>query len=284
MIIRDAERKETEEILAIASRTWDGWDFIPLLINKWFEEGGLFVAEDNGEIVGVTKTTTLSQGNLWFEGIRVREDLRGRGIGKALANFQLEEAKKQNPTSIRLSTAEVNISSIKVITQMGFKKIHEFGYMELRDPHAHDPGEIVQVEKDCDTIFTYIRKSSYYTSAKGLFPWSWIFRDITPALIESIIQDERIFSMKKDSHISGLLILLPHRYSKKTTEISFIDGESEKIIEYLFTFAQFYTQKKGHEREIFYSPSRKTREIAIHSGFSFPYDFKNVLVYELVSG
>ena len=115
MIIRLAQKKDRKKILKIASHTWEGWDYVPQLLDEWLIEGGLFIAEENGEIVGLTKTTILSRGELWLEGLRVKKELRRQGIGKKLAFFQLEEALKQRPRIIRLSTAEVNIESIKLI-------------------------------------------------------------------------------------------------------------------------------------------------------------------------
>lgn len=284
MVIRKAERRDKSNILKIASRTWHGWDFVPLLIDDWFEEGGFFVAEEDGEIVGVTKTTTLSHEELWLEGIRVKEEMRGRGIGKQLALFQLEEAKKQRPRIIRLSTAEINTSSIKIIETMGFKRIHVFGYMKSENPRKKNTEKNIRTGTNYQEILNYITNSSFYHSSKKLLPWSWIFRDITPSLIETFVGEKRIFLLKTYSEISGLAILLPHRYSKNTIEINFIDGETEEEIKLLFNFAQSYANAHNFTEMTFYSPNEKIEKIAVQSGLSFPYDFKNVLVYELVSG
>lgn len=284
MIIRFAQKKDREKILKIASHTWEGWDYVPQLIDEWLIEGGLFIAEENGEIVGLTKTTILSRGELWLEGIRVKKELRRQGIGKKLAFFQLEEALKQRPRIIRLSTAEVNIESIKLIKNMGFRKIKEFKYMELQHPEEKELLSNVIKGKNHKVLWNYIRDSVFFNESKGLLPWSWIFREITPELISSLIKEERVFISKKDGRIISLIILLPHRYEKETVEICLIEGINKKEIEKLFDFAQYYVVSNNINKLVFFPPSLRVEKIALKAGFSFPYSFKKVLVYELVSG
>lgn len=284
MIIRSAQKKDREKILKIASHTWEGWDYVPQLIDEWLNEGGLFIAKESGEIVGLTKTTILSRGELWLEGIRVKKELRRQGIGKKLAFFQLEEALKQRPRIIRLSTAEVNIESIKLIKNMGFRKINEFKYMELHHPEEKELLSNVLKGKNHKVLWNYIRDSVFFNESKGLLPWSWIFREITPELISSLIKEERVFISKKDGRIISLIILLPHRYEKETVEICLIEGINKKEIEKLFDFAQYYVVSNNIKKLVFFPPSLRVEKIALKAGFSFPYSFKKVLVYELVSG
>ncbi|TES92758.1 MAG: GNAT family N-acetyltransferase [Candidatus Cloacimonadota bacterium] len=284
MKIRLAQKKDREKIIEITSHTWEGWDYVYKLLDEWFIEGGLFVAEEDEEIVGVTKTTILSPGELWLEGIRVKETLRRKGIGKELAFFQLEDALKQKPRVIRLSTAEVNIESINLIEMLGFEKIKEFAYMEMRNPKEKRSLTEVIKGKDHEAIWDYIRNSTFFNESKGLQPWSWIFRETTPELISSFIKEERIFITKKNGRIVSLAILLPHRYEKETVELCFIEGDSKVEIGDLFDLAQSYAVSNNLKDITFYAPFSKLESLAQKAGFSFPYEFKKVFVYELVSG
>ncbi|MEW6216856.1 MAG: GNAT family N-acetyltransferase, partial [Candidatus Bipolaricaulota bacterium] len=58
---------------------------MPLVLDGWLTEGGLVVAELNGDLAGFGKLTLLSPGEVWLEGLRVDPTHRGKGVAKALA-------------------------------------------------------------------------------------------------------------------------------------------------------------------------------------------------------
>jgi ribosomal protein S18 acetylase RimI-like enzyme len=281
MKIRKAQKKDKEQIIAIASHTWEGWDYVPYLLDEWLTEGGLFVAEENSNIVGITKTTTLSEDELWLEGIRVKPELRGKGIGKKLAFYQLEEALKAKPRVIRLSTVETNKESISIIEKMGFHKAIEFKYLSLENLSVKGKYSHIRKCKNKKKVQGYIENSQYLNESKGLLPWTWIFREINPSLFPKYIENENVLIKQKNGEIISLVILLPHRYEKETLEIGFLDGQDEKSIEEMFQFAHSYANQNYFNKITFFSPSLRLEKPALKAGFSFPYDFKKIPVYEL---
>lgn len=282
MKIREARKKDRKDIIKIASDTWEGWDYVPQLLDEWFAEGGLLVAVDKGKVIGITKTTVLSYGELWLEGIRVKKQLRGKGIGKELALFQLGKALEYKPRVIRLSTAEINTESIKLIEKLGFRKMKEFTYMQLDNLKPKKfYSDIIKAE-DRDKILSFITVSNLLDYYKGLFPWSWIFREVTPEFVSFLIDREQVFVRGQKSIIS-LIVLTPHRYDKKTLEIGLIYG-SKKEMASLFEFTKDYAVKNNFEKITLFSPSKRVENAAKEVGFVYPYRFKKVPVYELVSG
>jgi len=101
--VRLASLNARERILAIYSRIWEGEDYIPHVLDRWFSEGGLFVAELAGKVVGFAKNTELSPGEIWLEGLRVDPEHQGKGVAKALARAQLEAALAKEPQIGRAS-------------------------------------------------------------------------------------------------------------------------------------------------------------------------------------
>ncbi|GAH55940.1 unnamed protein product [marine sediment metagenome] len=156
--------------------------------------------------------------------------------------------------------------------------------MELHHPEEKELLSNVLKGKNHKVLWNYIRDSVFFNESKGLLPWSWIFREITPELISSLIKEERVFISKKDGRIISLIILLPHRYEKETVEICLIEGINKKEIENLFDFAQYYVVSNNINKLVFFPPSLRVEKIALKAGFSFPYSFKKVLIYELVPG
>lgn len=282
MTCRPAKKKDRQQILEITADTWDGWDYVPLLLNEWFRENGLFVAERDHEVVGVTKTTVLSPGELWLEGIRTKKELRGQGIGKALAFYQLDEALKQYPRVIRLSTAEVNVESIKLIEKMGFSLVHTFTYLEFHNPQQSEPKTGIREAKDAVSVHRIISGSTFLNESRGFIPWSWIFRESTPQLLSLYITSKQCFLYEDGGSISGILLLLPHRYDDNKIEVSLIEAPESQILDHLFAFAINAGALQGKKEIAFFSPSERLETLAKKVGFFYPYDFSKVLVYELV--
>ncbi len=282
MKIREARRKDRKDIIAIASNTWEGWDYIPQLLDEWFDEGGIFIAVDKGKIVGITKTTVLSPGELWLEGIRVKKELRGKGIGKELAFFQLKKAQERNPRVIRLSTAESNIESIRLIEKLGFTKIKEFTYLELDKLKPKVFSWNIRKAKDKDRILNLITLSNLLDYYKNLLPWSWIFREVTPDVISYLIDKEQVF-IHEEKRITSFIVISPSRHDKKTLEIDLIYGSKKEMLD-LLEFSKDYAVKNNFGKIVLFSPLRRVDSIAKQVGFKFPERFKKIPVYELVSG
>ncbi len=84
--VRDAKYEDMEGIIELCSLIWDGDDYVPDLLDKWFFSGDPFViAEDsgNGKIVGIDHA--MIQRNIaWLEGLRVHPQYRGNGISEML--------------------------------------------------------------------------------------------------------------------------------------------------------------------------------------------------------
>jgi GNAT superfamily N-acetyltransferase len=282
MICRPAKKEDRAQILEITSNTWEGWDYVPLVLDRWYREGGIFVAEKNQEVVGVTKTTPLSPGEWWLEGIRVKEGLRGQGIGRQLAFYQLGEALKKHPRVIRLSTAEVNKESIRLIEKMGFSLVHIFTYVELHNPKARTPFDHISGVNDPEELQKTITQSEFLNESRGLIPWSWIFMEPSPHFLRASSAAEQYFVYEDKGVISGILLLRPHRYEDSQIELSLIDASTAQILNILFELA-IHIAALGKKGKIgFFSPSGRLEKQAQDAGFFFPYDFRKVLVYELV--
>ncbi len=282
IVIRPADKRDAQAIREMTADTWDGWDYVPLLLDTWLTETGLFVAEQQGQVVGITKTTTLSPGELWLEGIRTKRAFRGQGIGRRLAFYQLAEALKQKPEVIRLSTAEVNVESIRIIEKMGFSLIHTFTYLEYHNPEKTPSNPHISKIEDAHVLSRALTRSPFMAASKGLIPSSWIFRQPSLEMLSSMVASDECFIHRGGETISGILLLLPHRYEPKQIELSLIDAGNEKILHTLFQYAIHRAAEKRKSEIGFFCPSCWLEEQAKEAGFFFPYDFKKVHVYELI--
>lgn len=109
------------------------------------EDGSIFyIAYSNGEAAGYARLRTSTEVNDQFPGKRLIELHRlyalnkyiGRGIGKALMNHCLREAKSQNCEIIWLGVWEHNLHAQGFYKNFGFEKFSSHVFMVGNDPQT----------------------------------------------------------------------------------------------------------------------------------------------------
>lgn len=277
MRVREATLKDREGILKIASATWEGWDYVPLFLEDWIREGGLYVAEVGDEIVGITKTTELSPAELWLEAIRVAEEHRKKGLGREIAERQLELALATNPKSIRLSTADVNTASLAIIRRLGFIEYVAFDLFEQKKPLA-ETQEVELKESEFlagadvhERVWEMIRSSEEFAASRGLLPHTWKFYNFTEGLFRSLLKEGLVYVTPG---VGGVLVLLRNRYTPESREIAFLEGD-ERSLEILIKLVQLKLAciPEG-ARIVAFAAGKRKREIIRRIGLS-PHEFIN---------
>jgi hypothetical protein len=94
-------------------------------------------------VVAVHRLKPIGGGIGWYEGLRVDSGHRRQGIGRALVEAAIEQARRQGWSEIRLATASP--PAVRIFEQVGFRRLARVrrwsaGRVEGGDP-AHIPGE-----------------------------------------------------------------------------------------------------------------------------------------------
>ncbi len=105
IVVRRARPTDREQVLAFATNTWNGHDYIPNAWAVWLEAGdGAFlvatvgrpggldvegVALEIGAPVAITRIAMVADGEAWLEGIRVHPRVRGMGVASDLQVAEL---------------------------------------------------------------------------------------------------------------------------------------------------------------------------------------------------
>ena len=91
----------------------------------------LIVAEADGAVVGtcqLTFTPSLSRGGaerMTIEAVRVRTDLRGQGVGRALMEWSLARARERGCRLAQLTTDKRRTDAHRFYASLGFAATHE---------------------------------------------------------------------------------------------------------------------------------------------------------------
>ena len=186
-IYRDARPEDRDEVLAFTAHTWEHGDYISFVYDDWQADpmGRFLVIEDRatGRIAGIDKLTMLSPHEAWFEGLRIREEYRGRGLATHVQRYMIGEARRLGARTIRF------------ITRVGNTPIHLAGYRDgfvqtalVRGFAWHD-GADANIEPDSDLyslrratpaeaprLYQWWRRSSAYRTA-GLVNSYWSLQE-----------------------------------------------------------------------------------------------------------
>ena len=104
----------------------------------------LVVAEAEDEVVGMLQLTFipyLTYRGSWrclIEGVRVRASHRGRGIGRQMFEWAIEQGRTRNCRLVQLTSNKQRQDAIRFYESLGFVPSHEGFKLDLSDPGRDD--------------------------------------------------------------------------------------------------------------------------------------------------
>ena len=141
-------------MLAFATRTWDGWDYIPHAWPVWLEasdgvllvacagsaaNGGQSVDADgeplaDGQPIAISRVALLSPTEGWVEGIRVDPRVRGMGVATDLQTAELHWLASHEAAVTRYATGARNEGSHRLGARHGFEPLASYRTCRWIDP------------------------------------------------------------------------------------------------------------------------------------------------------
>lgn len=282
-------------MLAIASRTWEGGDYLPFVFDDWIADNdGEFVAALlEGRVVGSGKLTFLTPHDAWLEGLRKDPDVTEGGLAETVNRYFLRRlAGRVGLRSVRFSTSAFNERSIAVSERLGFLRRHSFterDWTAKRDelggvacPSAgraavvHDPAEVRR----------FVEASGWLEATGGVlcegwrvYPYSWEpFRG-------RYLDPGRCLGVLEGGRLTGLAVFVHDmRFPHTCIKLAFVDAEDRGTADALFDALFGYV--KGHARdenviEVIFPPGARVSGWAADRGFRTWEQENNFYLYEL---
>lgn len=120
MKIRETKKEDKKEIDKFEKEEWD--KFNRQRGYNWDEKTSSFVAIENKKIIGFVRIKIVG-GAAYIDDLIIKENSRGKGIGKKLLIKIEKFSRKKNCHLIYLETTEKHQGAIKFYKKEGFKKV-----------------------------------------------------------------------------------------------------------------------------------------------------------------
>ena len=231
--IRRAIHDDYDAIEAFTSQIWAdrGGDYLPRVYHDWLEDDDedgrkTFLAELDGEVVGIVQAVMLSADEAWFQGMRVDPDARRAGVSTALNEACFEWAQDRGATVGRIMVFSWNVAALGAARAGGFEPVTEFRWAHpVPDANAEGP---LEVQADPTAAWRYWTDCGVREHLGGLAldpKESWAMSELTRADLERLAEETAVFTVVGDRGLSGMT------YRTRTFEREIDDGE-ETVAEY----------------------------------------------------
>ena len=91
------------------------------VLETYLFDSELFVLEESTNILGVLVLKKLKNDELEIMNLAIEEKQQGKGWGKVLLNYGIEEAKKRKAKSLWIATGNSSIGQLALYQKMGFE-------------------------------------------------------------------------------------------------------------------------------------------------------------------
>ncbi len=230
--VRAARESDRERILGISAQIWDGYDYVPGVLDEWLRgtNGELLVAILDGTVAAFSYRTWLAEGHAWLQGIRADTALRGRGAGKALTEQSIERAWADGARRVGLSTYIDNQASMHIVEAFGFHRVASFVYLEgeLRGHEEPDDPRVEMLSEEDAARF--VERSNYLAVAGGRFAREWKFLEFAWSPQVALAWAPYRVGIRRNGDIVAALCASPGSDPSDSAFLSFLDGDSDDLV------------------------------------------------------
>ncbi|WP_350342702.1 GNAT family N-acetyltransferase [Proteinivorax tanatarense] len=259
--IRFAKNNDKGQMLDICRNVWGGRDYLLTSIDKWLEdENGLIaVVEKDGEVRAFSKLAFVYKKHGWLEGLRVKEEHRGKGYAYLLTKFYVEKAKKMQLDSLRFATHKNAIGSIKSGLKYGFEVKSKYYSVLSNNPKQLPQKNIIKHSNDYQQALQLMQNVEEYNLTEGLyFDMHWKFIPITEETVKDLWTKRRILVTEDGQSV------MAYKKEGDDVRILFYGGTIQGVQDLL---TEVIRQHKDFEIKTMLIPKSKHIDTFIKAGF-----------------
>lgn len=219
---RIAKPSDFRLIAKLCRRAAGPRDYVLSILRETIDYGGLFLAWNNSELVGMTNFEKCVDGSGWLSMARTDPDWRRSGVAIFLQKRITAHAKKRGITTLRLWTSSRNTPSIRAIMKGRFKQVCEAAHVSYRFKAAGKKKGISPCSRVSDAQLDTFLDSEYLSQMNGYLAYNWHFVKANKRLLKLMLQRGELYT------IGGAAFILtqPEKiFGERATSFSLLTGK-----------------------------------------------------------
>jgi ribosomal protein S18 acetylase RimI-like enzyme len=195
-------------ILEISRYIWDGYDYLPSVIEEWLKDPGscVYGVEADEKLVAIANLRLVDGGRTgWMEGLRVHPDFRGKGYAHVLTRELMEKAKGLGVERLRYTTSTENEASLKLAEKYGFARTFEmsvFWRPNLDAAPSKANGYLIRQTRPQE-VYALLQASPDLVSQKVLI-FDWKALDCTLESLETLGKSHEFYASLAEGEVDSL--------------------------------------------------------------------------------
>ena len=282
-MIRRITEKDRFRVIEIASKIWEGDDYISFVFDEWVNDpdGNFSGLWENGKLVGFGRLKFLTSTDIWLEGLRKDPDSDAKGVGEKLSRYYYNYLQGKKITSIRFSTYFDNIASIKLNEKSGFKKVLTLSLKSL-DLTKTERNFSIKITSDINfkSIKQFVENSSYLQKSNHFIGKGWVTHKYSEKFLRTFFDDGNIVVWLEDGLIKGAGFWAKVNYPD-VFWISFLEADNFEIFTGLKDYFNSVGRKLGKERFEILIPDNRLKEYCNRASFESWEQENDFMLYEL---
>lgn len=227
---------------------------LPAEWGAWAEEPAhQVVMKEAGAAVGALHVALVSATEAWLEGLRVRRDRQGAGIGGRLVTEGEALARRYGAGVVRTAIPAHDYAAQQVAERAGFRTVART-VVQL----ASIPGGPIDVPydalvaeaepRDTPALTSWLRGAETLVAWGGLVPLGWRFRALRPELVKGLVLDQRV--LRAGETVEGAALFHVHG---DTAVVGFLEGSPPQR-QALAGAVALRARSQGASRLAFFAP------------------------------
>lgn len=219
---RIARPSDFQLVAKLCRRAAGPRDYVLSILRETIDYGGLFLAWNNSELVGMTNFEKCIDGSGWLSMARTDPDWRRSGVAIFIQKQITAHAKKRGITTLRLWTSSRNTPSIRAIMKGQFKQVCEAAHVSYRFKKAGKKRGIIPCSQVSDAQLDTFLESEYLSQMNGYLAYNWHFVKANKRLLKVILRRGELYMVR-----GGAFILTqPEKaFGERATSMSLLVGK-----------------------------------------------------------
>ncbi len=230
---------------------------LPAEWDAWAEEPAHQVLVEEDGAVGALHVALVSATEAWLEGLRVRADRQGGGIGRRLVVEGEALARGFGAATARTAIPAHEYAAQAVAERAGFRPIARAIVQEVAIAEGPIDVPYDALVRDADTgdvaaITEWLRAGETLHAWQNLVPLGWRFRTLLPTLVKGLVKDGRV--LRAGESVEGVAFFTVRG---DAAVISVLDGGAA-VLPALVGAVAACGRERGARRVVLFAPDEQS--------------------------